>query len=117
MNKVLVAEIFFDREASPEKLSHLGKTLEQCIRENEWIDCVGGLNDLLKGACPELVVRKATFDRSTGVVTPIAYDDTLLVWARLDYPDKEKISPQKILGEALKSTIGHVRHPDPDGGL
>ena len=115
MDSVIVAEIFFDRDGSPEDFRRLGEALDQCRQAEEWIARISGLDILLRGECPQNF-SKAIGNSKTGEMTQVFYDP-ILVWGRLDYPDKEKINPLEILRAAIPANLGRVTYPDPDGGL
>ena len=112
---MVVAEINFNRDASPEEFRQLGKLLEACCRSHGWIAHITGLDDLLRGECPQQF-SKAIANQSTGAVIPVSYDP-ILVWGRLDYPHREKINPIAILSATIPPSLGRVTYPDPDGGL
>jgi hypothetical protein len=111
---VIVAEISFDRNASPEELRRLGEALESCRKSQEWIANISGLDALMRGECPDQY-SKAILNSGTGELTP--FFDPILVWGRLDYHGKEVLNPIEILRDAIPPVLGRVNYPDPDGGL
>ena len=115
VDSVIVAEISFDRNASPEELRLLGEALEACRESEEWIARISGLDELLRGECPQ-AYSKAIVNSVTGDPAEIFYDP-ILVWGLVDYPGKETLNPIEILRAAIPPTLGHVTFPDPDGGI
>jgi hypothetical protein len=111
---ILVAEIRFNRDSSPDEFRRLGEVLTVCRENNSWIAAITGLEELLKGECPK-GFSKALGNPETGEIIPIY--DPILVWGRLDYPNKELINPVNILRNAIPPSLGRVADPDPDNGL
>lgn len=115
VDSVVVAEISFDRNALPQELRRLGEALEACRQTQAWIARISGLDALLSGEYPQLF-SKAIGNSKTGELMTVFYDP-ILVWGRLDYPDKETIDPVAILLAAIPPSHGTVNYPDPDGGV
>ena len=114
MDSVIVAEIHFDRNATPEAFRRLGEALEACRASQPWIASISGLEDLLRGECPDHF-SKAIANSTTGELSP--FFDPILVWGRLDYPARESINPIEILRASIPPGLGRVSYPDPDGGV
>ena len=111
---MIVAEIHFDRNASPEEFRRLGEALEACLKSEEWIANISGVDALLRGECPDQY-SKAIMNSKTGEITP--FFDPILAWGRLDYPGRETLKAIEILRDAIPSTLGRVNYPDSSGGL
>ncbi len=113
IRQVIVAEIHFSRTARPEQFRRLGEALARCQTLFPWIATISNLNALLRGECP-MSYSKAI---SLGQATELPFYDPILVWGRLDYPDKKQIDPVALLKEAVPAELGAVSYPDPDNGL
>jgi hypothetical protein len=111
---IIVAEVHFNRNASPDEFKKLGEALAACMKNHGWIARITGLNELLKGESP-MHYSRAIGNSVTGEITP--FYDPVLIWGKLNYPGTREIAPVKILREAIPSSLGSVSYPDPDGGL
>ncbi len=114
---VLVAEIHFDRDSAPEKLRQLGEILLKCKEERGWIASIAGLEELLKGECPQHYSKAMLFQNADGSQRIFKIYDPLLVWAWREYPNSQSICPVRILSATIPQELATVSEPDPDGGV
>src|SRR5262245_59368658 len=82
-HEYLVAEISFSRENTRDDYLRLGQALVRCREKLTWITRIGGLDDLLRGKCPEHF-SKAVGDGAGGF-RPLHYDP-ILVWGQGIHP-------------------------------
>lgn len=111
---IIVAEVGFNRNASPDEFKKLGEALAECMKTHGWIARITGLNELLRGECP-MHYSRAIANLDTGETTP--FYDPVLVWGKLNYPGTKEIVPAEILRPMIPSSLGWVDYPSPDGGL
>ncbi|GAB4535415.1 MAG: hypothetical protein Tsb0014_22390 [Pleurocapsa sp.] len=114
---ILVAEINFNRDLAPEKLRQLGAILLRCKNNQGWIASIRGIEELLKGECPQHYSKEMLFQDAEGKEHLIKFYDPLLVWAWREYPNSQSICPIDILSKAIPLELAKVAEPDPDGGV
>jgi hypothetical protein len=115
-DRVLVAEIRFDRSASAEHFRLLGQALVKCMEEYPWIAGISDVDVLLKGECP-MTYSRSIVRVKDGKIEEQRFYEPVLVWAKVNFPGKEKIAPLPLLEAIISPTLARVSWPDPDNGL
>lgn len=107
--RYIVAEISFSRDDTRDNYLRLGQALVTCQEKFSWIDGIGGLDELLRGECPDYFskaysVGEGRFER--------VYDP-ILVWGRGIHPSQAI----ELLKAEIPAGLGSVGWPDIDNGL
>jgi len=118
--QALVAEVHFDRDASPERLRALGEVLLALQGANSWIAAMSGLDELLRGECPR------QFSKAIGQTTVSetgekrfelvqVFYEPILVWGKVPPPGGITVRAVEILAAGIPPDLGTVSSPDPVG--
>ena len=120
MDEALVAEVHFDRDTPPERLRALGEALRALQQANDWIARMTGLDELLRGECPQhsskTIGRKVVGESGEVRFEPIqVFYEPILVWGKVPPPGGGDVHAVAVLTAGIPPGLGTVGSPDPIG--